>query len=243
MKINTDKIFIIHYTPLTTRKEFMDTQIEHFDNEFIYVDKFDKEDMTAEIISQFHRKDEKEHNKKVAPLWDVNIHSYRDLTSAEISCASKHFEAIRRIGAECENHGLILEDDAVVRPNFRSAFNHSLPQTPEDWDVILLGTGCGEWFIQHHIQGRTPVYSDGKSSIFKMPHPATNCAEGYLVKKEAAKKIYSSAIPFDLAGDWELAYQFYKLDLKVYWWVPPLLEQGSKNGQYESSLDEGREIR
>ena len=64
MKINTDKIFIIHYTPLTTRKEFMDTQIEHLDNEFIYVDKFDKEDMTPEIISQLHRKDEKEHNKK-----------------------------------------------------------------------------------------------------------------------------------------------------------------------------------
>jgi glycosyl transferase family 25 len=243
MTINTDKIFIIHYTQLSQRKEFMDAQIASLDNKCVYIDKFDKEDMTPDVANRLHRQDESEYNKKVAPLWDVNVHSYRDLTDAEISCASKHFEAVRRIGEECEVHGLILEDDAVFNSNFTNGFNHCLPKTPEDWDVILLGTGCGEWFIKHQLQGRTAAYSDSKSSIFKMPHPATNCAEGYLVKKEAAKKIYDSIIPFDLAGDWELAYQFYKLDLNVYWWVPPLLHQGSKTGQYKSALDEGRVIR
>ena len=48
----------------------------------------------------------------------------------------------------------------------------------------------------------------------KVGHPATNCLEAYIIKKETAKKIVDSILPFNLVIDWELAYQFYKTRFK-----------------------------
>ncbi len=243
MSVKTDKIFVIHYTKLKERKTAMDLQLMTTGSAYEYIESFDREDLNEEIINKFHRRDKAEHDKKISPLWDVNVHSFRDLTKPEISCAMKHFEALRRISQQCENHGLILEDDALLSSNFNNGFNECVENLPNDWDVALIGSGCGEWFIKEKIQDAVPVFYNKRIAIFKMPHPSTNCAEAYLVKKEAAEKIYQSVIPFDLAGDWELAYQFFKLALNVYWLVPPIVHQGSKNGRYESSLDEGRVIR
>ena len=73
---------------------------------------------------------------------------------------------------------------------------------------------------------------------YEVNHPASNCAESYLIKSEVAKKIYNNILPFTLISDWELAYQFYKLDLNVKWLYPPIFFQGSKSGKYKSELRE-----
>ena len=72
--------------------------------------------------------------------------------------------------------------------------------------------------------------------MLNIDHPATNCAEAYFIKKEAASKIYKKIIPFNMAYDWELAYQIYRLDLKVKWFFPPIFMQGSIRGDYKSEL-------
>jgi|TARA_A100001201_G_scaffold59330_1_gene56803 GR25 family glycosyltransferase involved in LPS biosynthesis len=240
MKINTEKIFVIHYTKLKDRKESMDSQLPKLEVEFQYMDKYDKEELNDEVLSKYYNNDQESHNKKVRPLWDVNVHSYRHLNEAELSCTIKHLEAIGEVSKQCTNHGLIFEDDALLSDNFSEVFNDLIEKTPKDWDVILMGEGCGDWFIQHKLQGKTPAYIDNEKGIFKASHPATNCAEAYLIKSKAAKKVYDSSVPFDLVSDWEIAYQFYKFDLNVYWWVPPIVNQGSKNGKYSSTLDEGQ---
>ena len=71
-----------------------------------------------------------------------------------------------------------------------------------------------------------------------MGHPASNCSESYLIKPFMAKKLLES-LPFNLSYDWELAYQLYKHAASVYWWIPPLISQGSKNGKYQSAIDWG----
>jgi|ETNmetMinimDraft_30_1059905.scaffolds.fasta_scaffold36607_2 GR25 family glycosyltransferase involved in LPS biosynthesis len=243
MRLNTDKIFIIHYTPLKKRKEKMDSQMSTLDNEHFYIEEFDKENLSSELISGYYDTRQEAHDNKIAPLWDPNIHTYRRLNNAELSCTIKHIEAIGKVGRECPNHGLILEDDALLEDNFAESFNFFLSKTPKDWDVILMGAGCGEWFINHKLEGEQPVFTSdslGSPSIFKAPHPATNCAEAYLIKPQAATQVYQGAVPFNLVSDWEMAYQFYKLDLNVYWWTPPLVTQGSKDGTYYSTLDEGQ---
>jgi hypothetical protein len=98
----------------------------------------------------------------------------------------------------------------------------------------------GDWFVQHKISNAQPCYLDEDKGVFKVPHPATNCGEAYLMKSDVAKKVYEASVPFDLVSDWELAYQYYTLDLNVYWWVPPLVRQGSRDGTYVSALDEGQ---
>jgi hypothetical protein len=95
-----------------------------------------------------------------------------------------------------------------------------------------MGAGCGIDFMNQKIRESCVI----NENLAQVKHPSTNCAEAYLLKKESAKKIYESIIPFQLVSDWELAYQFYKLDMNVYWSIPPLFYQGSKSGQYNSTL-------
>ena len=47
MRLNTDKIFIIHYTPLKKRKEKMDSQMSTLDNEHSYIEEFNKENLSS----------------------------------------------------------------------------------------------------------------------------------------------------------------------------------------------------
>ena len=130
-------------------------------------------------------------------------------------------------------HILIVEDDII--PIFEDTFDKIeliVRQAPKSWDSIFLGEGCGNEFIRSKLS-KTERISE---NLFKVPPPSTNCAEAYLIKKESAKKIYESIIPFQLVSDWELAYQFYKLNMNVYWSIPSIFYQGSKSGLYSSTL-------
>ena len=69
-----------------------------------------------------------------------------------------------------------------------------------------------------------------------MPHPATNCLEAYIVKKSSVITILDELTPINLVIDWELAYQFYKKKMNIYWSKKSIFIQGSKNNIYKSEL-------
>ena len=73
-------------------------------------------------------------------------------------------------------------------------------------------------------------------TIFKMQHQATNCLEAYIVKKSSVQKILDELTPINLVIDWELAYQFYKKNMNIYWSKKSIFLQGSKNNTYQSEL-------
>ena len=121
-------------------------------------------------------------------------------------------------------------------PQYKAGRRTKRESDGKNWDAIFVGSGCGFGFQRVKLSSSERV----SHNCFLIDHPATNCAEAYLLKKETAKAIIDSVYPFNLISDWELAYQFYKLNHKVYWWCPSLIEQGSKNGMYESTLDIGQ---
>ena len=240
--LDTEHIYVVHYTKLKDRYANIEKQREslNISNPVTYISEFDQEELTDDVLNKYYNNSKEKYEDKVRPLWDVDVHSYRELNKPELSCTIKHIEAVGEIAKNCKEHGLILEDDAVFKTDFISSFNNFLSITPEDWDVILMGEGCGNCFINDKVSNLEPHSKDGDKSVFKMPHPATNCAEAYLIKSEAAKNVYKSSIPFNLVSDWELGYQFFKFNLNVYWWLPSLVLQGSKTGQYSSTLDQGQ---
>ena len=129
--------------------------------------------------------------------------------------------------------GLILEDDVIPKDkNFEKTIN-SILKKDVDWDVLFLGTGVGENFIKSKISFFDKLF---KKKYVSIPHPATNCAEAYLIKKDAAKKIYNNIEEFNMAWDWELAYTFKELEMKIMWYLPPIFYQGSISGEFKSSL-------
>jgi hypothetical protein len=99
------------------------------------------------------------------------------------------------------------------------------------WDVIFIGNGIGRRFIFKKIN-----YKILNPNPQIVNHPASNCADSYIIKKESAKLLLNNLQKFNLSYDWELAYQMYKLDFSVYWSTRPLFFQGSKTGDYKSEL-------
>jgi GR25 family glycosyltransferase involved in LPS biosynthesis len=231
-----DKIYIIHYTKLKDRYENIHPFLKNCKIPYEFITDYDQETLSDDIIKKYYFPDETLFNNKTNNLWDSTIHKFRVLNKPEISCTIKHLVAIKKISEECSNFGLILEDDVIFYENFNFNYNECFKQTPEDWDAIFLGEGCGVNFQNDKILSSKKI----TSNCYLVPNPATNCAEAYLLKPSVAKSIYESATPFQLVSDWEIAYQLYKLNSKTYWWYPSLVTQGSRNGKYQSTLDLGQ---
>lgn len=224
------KTYIIHYTKLENRKENISSFLSNTYFDYKFVEDYDKEVLDGNL---YYLPNKEMFNEKIKNLWDSKIHGFRILNDAEISCTIKHILAIEEIANQKEDIGLILEDDAIpIDNNFSEKISELIDTAPNNWDSIFMGAGCGVDFMNQKLQGCSLI----NERFAQVPHPSTNCAEAYLLKKESAKKIYESIVPFQLVSDWELAYQFYKLDMNVYWSIPPLFYQGSKSGQYNSTL-------
>lgn len=227
------KLYIIHYTKLKNRKEKLLSFLAKSNNQYEFIDVFDQEYINNDDLNKYYLPDKKLFDDKISPLWDSNLHKFRHLNIAEISCTIKHIIAIEKVANQNDEYCLILEDDAIpIENNFFDEIEKLIDDAPDDWDSIFMGAGCGVDFMNEKLKKSHLI--NGKFA--KVPHPCTNCAEAYLIKKKSAKKVFESIVPFQLVSDWELAYQFYKLNMNVYWSIPPLFYQGSKSGEYESTL-------
>lgn len=231
-----DKIYIVHYTKLKDRYENIIPFLKSSKVPYEFITDYDKESLDTNILDQFYLADEKRFLEKIKHSYSFLNCKYRVLNKAELSCTIKHLTAIKKLSEECVNFGLILEDDVIFYEKFNQNYKQCFQETPSDWDAIFLGEGCGLNFQTSKILNGEKI----SQFCYSVPHPATNCAEAYLMKPDIAKKIYESSIPFQLVSDWELGYQFHKLNCKIYWWFPSLVTQGSRNGKYESTLDFGQ---
>jgi glycosyl transferase, family 25 len=225
--LNVEKIYVVHYTRLIERRSHMDTFFRCHDIEAEYIQVYDQDELTEEIIDQYYCPSEEDYNDKILGTYGTTSNPYRLLRPAEISCTMKHYEAIRRLSTEVSDYGLIFEDDIMFNPNFVSSFNSYLKKTPKDWDAIFFGGCCG-----------MDVSRDAnlEKVAYRKDHPATKCADGYLLRKDLAAKIEKTMKPFVTISDWELSHQLHMHDATVYWWSPPLIAQGSEHGLFNTTL-------
>ena len=228
-----ENIYIIHYSKLTERKESIK---KYFDKEYLnlnFIEKYDQENIISrKDLPKKYVPDKVLYNEKVK-LWGQNAVSFNELNNAEISCEMKHLEALNMISSSNKDFGLILEDDVIPTDmEFEKIINNIINKNI-DWDVLFLGTGIGENFIKSKISIYDKIL---KRNIVTPTHPATNCAEAYLIKKDAAANIYKNIQEFNMAWDWELAYSFKELSMNIKWYIPPLFYQGSVSGEFKSAL-------
>jgi GR25 family glycosyltransferase involved in LPS biosynthesis len=231
-----DKIYIVHYTKLNDRYNHLIPFLENCKIPYEFIKEYDQEELNEDILRDFYLADKNKFEDKIKNLWDKDIHKFRILNKPEISCTIKHLTAIKKVSLECKNFGLILEDDVLFYDDFNKKYKLFFENTPKDWDSIFLGDGCGVNFQSQILLNSKKV----NDYSYLMSHPATNCAEAYLLKPNVARTIYENSLPFQLVSDWELAYQFYKINARIYWWYPSLVTQGSRNGKYNSTLDLGQ---
>lgn len=226
-----EKIYIVHYTKLEERKKNILEVLDKLSIPYEFIEEYDQEDLEFVKENYYNQNQEEYYNKiEIYNTTRYGAPKFRLLSDAEISCTIKHILAIKKLSEEC-NVGLILEDDAIpYGVDFIKEANLSVLEAPENWGAIFIGNGCGYDFISQHSKSKI------SEKLFKVPHPATNCAEAYIMNKDSAKKVFDNMIPFQQISDWELACCYWKQNIDVYWHLPSLIYQGSISGRYKSSL-------
>jgi len=218
--ISIEKVFVAHYLPLTERKILLTEQLE-------------KNNIEADWITDepqdynFYEFSDKLWNDKINKFdYGLNI-SARKLRKAELSLAYKHIKIFNKITQNHIENSLVLEDDVLLINNFSKNFNEYLHDTPKDWDFIFIGSGCDL---------RIPIEKRNKNKAYVKEHPASKCTDSFIISLQAANKICNSMKTITLPIDFELNYQMSFNDLKIYWWDPPIVMQGSQVNLFRSEI-------
>lgn len=203
-----DKIFVIHFEPLSDRKIYLDSILGSYNIPYEYIISNIDSDSKSNI-DDFYKVD--------LSIWN------RELTIGEICVSINHFIVYDKISKGNYNNCLIIEDDAVFKDNFNLFIDKILIELENtDSDMCFVSDGCNlhSGFIESnkHI-----YYSDTSRTV---------C--GYIINAKCVDKVLDS-LPFSKPIDWHLNQIKEKLNLKYYWSEPTIIRQGSE-GIYKSNL-------
>jgi len=146
-----------------------------------HVNPFRIEAVTAEVAENLvHRKHIKIpsdiHYGRESKLG--KIYSFR-----ELACLLSHFKALDEAYHANHEVALIIEDDAVLEPEFFRVLPSTLADAPEDWEVIQLFT------LAPGVVRRFPTLRYTKFIHWFPSHWSTTA---YLVNRKALKKIHDT---------------------------------------------------
>ena len=228
---NTGKIFmyktyVMHYTPLKDRREFINQQLllkGIFDAEFIT--QFDREDLKEQDLARYNKDIEAHKNVceislKAHGFADEIPYKYETMNLPSISLNLKHLHAFKRFLNQDMEFGLFLEDDCRFVDSLTSV-DSVIENAPKGWDVIFLGGA-----FNHNICSYGGMYQWKGYTYMNAKHPATNTTSSILYKKQSVRKILPHMESFCTSIDWQLNYAFYKEKLNVYHTYPYLCTQG-----------------
>jgi GR25 family glycosyltransferase involved in LPS biosynthesis len=207
----------------------MINQLDRFGfSDYSFYEEFDGNELTQEIVDQHCVRKHMDWNtvaQKIS-LWNIGIETQRELNPAELSLTIKHGKVFQQLSEQEGDVFIIFEDDVILCNDFDKHFNEYLSRTPDDWDVIHFGSGAGL---------KAPNTPPDKIA-YRMNHPASRCTDSILLNKSALQDLAKTWFPFHLICDYELGYQHYLHNHKIYWWEPGLVRQGSEHGIFKSVL-------
>lgn len=201
------KIFCISLRESTDRRVAMDTQFKQQGVDYQFIDA-----VVGSKESKFY--DEKKRLKK-----------YRSgLTRGEIGCFLSHRLTWEIFINSEANLCCILEDDAVLAPNFISTLKE-MPKIKINWDLIrLYGT---PWKNSKPSYGVIEeVFSNSHHVISYIKQPG--CTLGYLINKNSAKKLIEYSNTFHRAVD-DTIDAIWENDLKIFGIEPGIIHEADNN--------------
>lgn len=153
------------------------------------------------------------------------------LSPGQQSCALKHLQALRLIVERNWQRALVLEDDALLVPQFVQGLQRALEESAR-FDppyVLFIGSGGNQYTSRRlRIPGQH-LYKSDKGRL----------GEAYVLGSHAARlriewiEQHGISLPIDNL--------FERIDrergVAMYWLEPPIAEQGSKNGRFRSVLE------
>lgn len=209
-------IRIIHHPPLKQRKEYLLSQDFGGFAEFY----------EHSIYKPLYIPDPKEWGKKCDGLYE-SIPPYRELAIGDQDCVDKHYRALTD-SSYLKQTSLILEDDAIILPNFWETIKKFL-SIPDRWDICILGGA-----FPHTVA--PTVLVDEDYEYYLKGNPATNTACSYIVHPNVAALIAHDLFRgYTLPIDYELNYIIQKRNLTCVHPFEYCVKEGSSAGYYQRS--------
>lgn len=223
------KTIILHYKPLVERKSAIIHQMErHGFSDYSFYEEFDGNELSSKEIEQYcvrKHADWKTVAQKIA-IWNIGVETQKELNIAEISLTIKFGKVFQKLSEIDAEYFILFEDDVLLCDDFSERLREYMDKTPKDWDAIYFGSGA-------NLKPSRIV--DGKVA-YLMDHPASRCADSIILKKSVVCDLARTWFPFHMISDWELGFQHFHHNHKVYWWEPSLVRQGSEYGIFKSTL-------
>lgn len=225
------KTVILHCKRLFERKQNMLNQMNKFGfSNYEFYEDYDANELEDYFVNQHYVSgvdNVEAWNSKVI-LWGPSALLYhsKQCNPAEISLTIKFGKVFEMLSQVNDEMFILFEDDVILCDNFDQHFKEFLQNTPDDWDVIYFGSGAN----------LKPQDIKNNQIAYPKQHPASRCADSIVLKRKTIQDLAKTWFPFNLISDWELGYQHFNHNHKVYWWEPSLVRQGSEHGIFKSTL-------
>lgn len=153
------------------------------------------------------------------------------LSPAQQSCCMKHIEALQRIVARGQDDALILEDDVVLAAGFAEAVRIATRERRQfpDLHVVFLGNGGNFYTPRSQRREGQHLYRAGKGRF----------GDSYMVNARTARArldwIRQHLITMPIDNQFDVIDR--ELGIAMLWYEDPVVEQGSKNGRFQSQIE------
>lgn len=154
---------------------------------------------------------------------DKYLDTKNNLRKVEKAVSFSHMYIYEQIVNNKINNALILEDDTIFYDNFIDNFNKYIKYIPDDYDIINLN---------EYIPFKNKLKKIKKDKFF-YKQDKVKAVSSYLISYKGATKLYNKRLKKVIDNQ----LNDYK-DLKIFWLNPAICIQGSKNGNYKSSIKE-----
>ena len=146
------------------------------------------------------------------------------------SCAMKHLAALRLVVERQWRRALILEDDVILAPDFVQGVRDAIAESSaiRHPHVLFIGSG-GNFYTPQRM--RVPG-----QRLYRAPKG--RFTDSYILGSDTARLRVEWMEQHGIAGaiDCHFDASDPKLGIEWYWLEDPVVEQGSKNGTFQSAI-------
>lgn len=206
-----DAIFVIHAASLAQRRELIEGQLSALGMAHEFILDYDVPAIPEPLRQRMIRTD--------------------SLSPGQQSCALKHWHAHVLAEQRGLERVLVLEDDVILDPDFAGLFQQALAEEIEIRDPHVTFLGCGgHYYVPKAdlVPGQL-LYRRNQGKF----------ADSYIVNRAAVKRRLQWLEQHGIARP--IDHLFEAIDREqgtaMYWLEPPIVEQGSHNGKFPSTLD------
>lgn len=208
--LGLDNVYVVSVRTSDARRASIRRQLDRYGITPEFIDDWDAGDITPEIDAQTF-------------TGELNVR--------QKSCGLKHLTALARIIERDQHHALVLEDDALLADDFAEGVRAALAEWPRFPQPSVVFIGCGgNFYTPRGLRKPGQRLYPGSRGRF---------ADSYLIGAGAAKKRLEWVAAHRVSRPIDNQFEFIdrEVGIMMLWLEEPVVEQGSKTGLFDTSLE------